>query len=325
MAGKNSKYVIGIDLGGTKILAATVGPEGRITGRAKLPTGAKGPRDVMKRMVACAREALKKGGLGMGDIRGVGIGAPGPLDPDNGVVLFAPNLPGWKDVPVKAVIEKSLKKPVFLDNDVNVGTLGEHVLGVGRGVRDLVGIFVGTGIGGGVIMDGRLHRGLNKTAGEIGHMIVEIGGPRCGCGNRGCLEAIASRSAISRDIAAAIGKGKKSKQIKRRLSDPASIKSSDISRALKQGDRDVEKIVKRAAVALGIAAVNIIHILNPEMIVLGGGVVEAFGDHILPPVRKIVKKKALPFTGNRVQIVPAELGDDASVLGASVLARQRLA
>ena len=241
------------------------------------------------------------------------------------MVIFAPNLPGWKDVPVKTVVEKALKKPVFLDNDVNVGTLGEHVLGVGRGVRDLVGIFVGTGIGGGVIMDGRLHRGLNKTAGEIGHMIVEIGGPRCGCGNRGCLEAIASRSAISRDIAAAIGKGKKSKQIKRRLSDPASIKSSDISRALKQGDRDVEKIVKRAAVALGIAAVNIIHILNPEMIVLGGGVVEAFGDHIVPPVRKTVKKKSLPLTGNLVQIVPAELGDDASVLGASVLARQQLA
>ncbi|MSS73438.1 MAG: ROK family protein [Candidatus Latescibacteria bacterium] len=320
---KSSDLVVGIDLGGTKILAAAVDAQGKILGRAKRSTDSEdGPPAVLNRMADCAREAVARADRSLSDVRAVGIGAPGPLDSDKGIVIFAPNLSGWKNVPVRAALEKTLRKPVFLENDVNVGTLGEHVLGAGKGIRDLVGIFVGTGIGGGVILNGQLHRGLNGTAGEIGHMIIQIGGPRCGCGNRGCLEALASRTAIARDIAAAIRNGKKSKLGGKDL-DPSDLKSSDIAKALEEGDRVAVKVIQRAAKAIGIGIVNIIHVLNPEMIVLGGGAM-AFGDHILPVVRKTVEKRVLPLAGDHIQIVPAKLADDSGVLGAAVLARQRM-
>jgi len=321
---KNPDLVVGIDLGGTKILAAAVDAQGKILGRAKRSTDPEeGSRAVLSRLADCAREAVARAGREWPDVRAVGVGAPGPLDPEKGVVIFAPNLSGWKNVPVKATLEKTLRKPVFLENDVNVGTLGEHVLGAGKGVRDLVGIFVGTGIGGGVILNGQLHRGFNKTAGEIGHMIVQIGGPKCGCGNRGCLEAIASRTAIARDIAAAIRKGKKSSLGKRRAIDPSDLKSGDIAKALDEGDRVARKVIRRAARAIGVSILNVIHVLNPEMIVLGGGAM-AFGDHLLPIVRKTVERRVLPLAGDRVRIVPAQLADDSGVLGAAVLARQRM-
>lgn len=322
MAGRHRKIVVGIDLGGTKILAAAVGSGGRILGRAKRSTKSEqGQKAVLDRMAECAREAVANAGLSFADVQGVGIGAPGPLEPEEGVVIFAPNLSGWKNVPVKASLEKTLRKPVFLDNDVNVGTLGEHALGAGKGVGDLVGIFIGTGIGGGVILNGRLHRGFNKTSGEIGHMMIEKGGPKCGCGNRGCLEALASRTAIARDIAAAIRSGKRSVLGRRGNIDPSELKSGDISRALKAGDGVALRVIRRAARAIGVSVVNVIHLLNPEMIILGGGAM-AFGDFLLPVVRKTVAKRALPLTADNVKIVPALLADDSGVLGAAVLALQ---
>lgn len=321
---KHPDIVVGIDLGGTKILAAAVGPDGQVLGRAKRSTGSgEGPEAVLDRMADCAREAVTRAALSQTDVRGVGIGAPGPLEPETGVVIFAPNLSGWKNIPVKAAMEKRLGKPVFMENDVNVGTLGEHALGAGKGIQDLVGIFIGTGIGGGVILNGRLHRGFNKISGEIGHMTIEMGGPKCGCGNRGCLEAVASRTAISRDIASAIRKGKRSLLGKRRNIDPADLKSGDIARALKAGDAVALRVIRRAGRAIGISIVNIIHLLNPEMFVLGGGAM-AFSDHLLPVILKTVKKRALPLTADNIRIVPAQLADDAGVLGAAVLARQML-
>lgn len=320
---KTSDIVIGIDLGGTKILAAAVDGEGRILGRAKRSTDSEeGQEAVFDRMADCAREAVSRAGLSLSVVRGVGVGAPGPLDPDKGIVIFAPNLSGWKNVGVGEAVAKRLGKRVFLENDVNVGTLGEHALGAGKGVRDLVGIFIGTGIGGGVILNGRLHRGFNRTAGEIGHMMIEMGGPKCGCGNRGCLEALASRTAIARDIAAAIGKGKKSVLGRGRI-DPGKLKSGDIADALEAGDRVATRVIRRAAKAIGVSVVNIIHVINPEMVVLGGGAM-AFGDFLLPEVLKTVKKRSLPLTADNVKIVPALLADDSGVLGAAVLARQRL-
>jgi glucokinase len=187
----------------------------------------------------------------------------------------------------------------------------------------MVGIFVGTGIGGGVILNGRLHRGYNQTAGEVGHTIIQMGGPKCGCGNRGCLEAIASRTAIARDIAAAIGAGKRSKITKKKRLDPAKLKSGDIARALKDGDEVALRVIRHAGKALGISIVNILHLLNPEMVVLGGGAM-AFSDHLLPVIRKTVSKAVLPLAGDRVRIVEAELADLSGVLGAAVMARAML-
>ena len=228
-------------------------------------------------------------------------------------------------MPLKAKLEANLSIPTFVDNDVNVGTLGESAFGAGQGVKNLVGIFVGTGIGGGIILDGKLFHGVNKTAGEVGHMIVKANGPQCGCGSFGCLEAVASRTAITRDLQKAIlKKGKKSILTKLNGGKLDQIRSQAIAKAVKRGDKPTIKVMQRAGKYLGISVASIVHFLNPEMIVLGGGVIEAMGDSLLDPIRRSAAKYALPTTLDGVQIVEATLGDNAGVIGASVLARQRL-
>ena len=321
----NDDYVVGVDMGGTKILAAVINAKGEIVQQAKRATKPKkGPEEVIERITRCVREAIDSAELNPSQIRAIGIGSPGPLDPETGVIIFAPNL-GWSNVPLKAKLEANLSIPTFVDNDVNVGTLGEYAFGAGQGVKNLVGIFVGTGIGGGIILDGKLFHGVNKTAGEIGHMIVEAKGPRCGCGNFGCLEAVASRTAITRDLQKAIlKKGKKSKLTELNGGNLDLIRSKAIARAVKQGDKPTIKVVRRAAKYLGISVASIVHFLNPEMVVLGGGVVEAMGDSLLDPIRHAAAEYALPTTMDGVQIVAATLGDNAGVIGASVLARERL-
>ena len=321
----NDDYVVGVDMGGTKILAAVIDAKGEIVQQTKRATKPKkGPEEVIERITRCIREAIASAELNSSQIRAIGIGSPGPLDPETGVIIFAPNL-GWSNVPLKAKLEANLSIPTFVDNDVNVGTLGEYAFGAGQGVKNLVGIFVGTGIGGGIILDGKLFHGVNKTAGEVGHMIVEAKGPRCGCGNFGCLEAVASRTAITRDLQKAIlKKGKKSKLTELNGGNLDLIRSKAIARAVKQGDKPTIKVVQRAAKYLGISVASIVHFLNPEMVVLGGGVVEAMGDSLLDPIRHAAAEYALPTTMDGVQIVAATLGDNAGVIGASVLARERL-
>ena len=322
---ENDDYVVGVDMGGTKILAAVIDAEGEIVQQAKRATKPKkGPDAVIKRITRCIQAAIDGAELNPSQIRAIGIGSPGPLDPETGVIIFAPNL-GWSDVPLKAKLEANLSIPTFVDNDVNVGTLGEYAFGAGQGVKSLVGIFVGTGIGGGIILDGKLYHGVNKTAGEVGHMIVEAKGPRCGCGNFGCLEAVASRTAITRDLQKAIlKKGKQSKLTELNGGNLDLIRSKAIARAVKHGDKPTIKVVQRAAKYLGISVASIIHFLNPEMVVLGGGVIEAMGDSLLDPIRHAAAEYALPTTMDGVQIVAATLGDNAGVIGASVLARERL-
>ncbi len=321
----NTDYVVGVDMGGTKILAAVINGEGQIVQQAKTATKPKkGPDGVIKRIERCIREAIDGAELEPSQIRAIGIGSPGPLDPETGVIIFAPNL-GWSNVPLKAKLETIFSIPTFVDNDVNVGTLGEYAFGAGQGVKNLVGIFVGTGIGGGIILDGNLFHGINKTAGEIGHMIVDANGPQCGCGNFGCLEAVASRTAITRELQKAIlKKGQKSKLLKLNGGKLDQIRSQAIAKAVKRGDKPTVKVMQRAGKYLGISVASIVHFLNPEMIVFGGGVIEAMRDSLLDPIRKAAAEYALPTTMNGVQIVKAALGDNAGVIGASVLARQRL-
>lgn len=318
--------VIGVDMGGTKILAAVVNAEGKILGTAKIPTKAdKGASVVIDRIAHCIQKAVDKSRVARESIRAVGIGAPGPLDPGTGVVIFAPNL-GWTDVPLKTELENRVGIPTFVDNDVNVGTLGEHAFGAGKGVSTLVGIFVGTGIGGGIIMNGELFHGASKTAGEIGHIIVKAGGPRCGCGRRGCLEALASRTAITRQLQRAIvKKGKKSILPSLTGGDLKLIRSGVLAKALRRNDKLTVKVFKKATKYLGIGIASIVNFLNPEMIVLGGGVVEALDDSFLDAIADVVEAYALPNTLSGVQIVKARLGDDAGILGAAALARQRFA
>ena len=317
--------VIGVDMGGTKILSAVVNASGNILATAKIPTQAKDDTSiVIDRISDCIKEAFKKSEVSENTIRAIGIGAPGPLDPETGVVIFAPNL-GWKDVPLKKELEVRIGIPTFVDNDVNVGTLGEHTYGAGRGVQNLVGIFVGTGIGGGIILNGELFHGASKTAGEIGHIIVQEGGPKCGCGNRGCLEALASRTAMTKQLRNAImKKGKKSAITKLTDGDLQQIRSGTLAKALRSKDKLTQNVFKKATKYLGVGIGSIVNFLNPDMIVLGGGVVEALDKDFIKDIRKAAKKYALPDTLKGVQIVRAQLGDDAGVLGAAALARQRL-
>ena len=206
--------VVGVDLGGTKVLAAVVSQKGKIISQAKRPTmPASNASDIVQRIAETVQKAANRAGVPVANVAAVGVGAPAPIDPATGFVFHAPNIPMIRDYPLGRRLWNELGIPVFVDNDVNVGTVGEHALGAGRGTKDMVGIFVGTGVGGGVIVDGRLRHGNRNSAGEVGHMVVgfksQKGEPICGCGRPGCLEAYASRTAIEREIRAATKAGRK--------------------------------------------------------------------------------------------------------------------
>jgi len=326
MAGKTSDYVVGVDLGGTKTLAGVVAGSGKILQQVKAKTPAEeGYHRVLENVATCVEGAIAQSKIERAQIAAVGIGVPGPVDPETGIVKAAPNL-GWKKVPAKAILEKHLGLRVFAENDVNAGTVAEHRLGAGVGVRDLIGVFVGTGIGGGLIFGGQLYHGFGKVAGEVGHIILERKGPRCGCGNRGCFEALASRTAIVRDLAMAIEKGRKTVLTKAvRDGDFHQIGSRELADAFRRGDKLTVQMIKRAARYCGIGVASLLNLLNPEMVVLGGGVVEAFGAEYVRLVTRAAKKRTFAGTWAGVRIVPAKLGDDAVLLGAACLARERAA
>ena len=315
-----SDCVVGIDLGGTKIMAAVVDGDGRIRERVfKLTPVDEGPRAVLEAMAAVAHEAVAAAGLTLDEVAAIGIGSPGPLDPDEGVVICSPNLPGWDHVRMKDHIENATGRPVFMDNDCNVATLAEHVLGAGRGTGNLIGLFLGTGIGGGVVINGRLHRGFSKQAGELGHVVVDVNGPRCGCGQKGCIEALASRRVMCRQIAAAVKKGRKSVITE---TDGDRIRTGMLAEALAANDGLVREVMTKALEYLGVAIASIAHVVSPEMVVIGGGVIDALTDELLEVVRRSAATRALPLVMDDVKFVRAELREDAGVLGAAVLARQ---
>jgi glucokinase len=317
-------YVVGMDLGGTKILATVVDQGGEIAAEAKLRTKAeRGPSAVIERMAETARQAARQAGIDWAAVKGVGVGAPGPMNPETGVVYNPPNLAGWDEVALGPLLSKALGVPVCLENDVNLGTLGEYALGAGRGTRDMVGVFVGTGVGGGLILDGKLRSGFRHAAAEVGHMIVMADGPVCGCGKRGCLESVASRTAIERDIRLGIAAGRRS-LIDKLIEDKGRMTSGVLAKALRKGDPLVSEVMSRVQWHLGLHAASIVNLIDPEMIVFGGGVVEALGDEFLEPVRVTARQYYIQQTdAEKVRIVPAELGDYAGVLGAAVLARQQ--
>ena len=204
-ASSKAEYIVGVDLGGTKILAGVFKTPQECIGIAKLSTKPqRGVEAVIERVARCVQDAVDEADLSLKQVAGVGVGAPGAVNSDSGSVIFAPNMEGWKDVPLKKQLEKHLGIPVFVENDCNIAALGVHVTELKSKPRNLVGIFVGTGIGGGIIINGDLYSGFNHTAGEIGHMVLDVSGPKCGCGNKGCFEALASRTAIFQQIKAGI-------------------------------------------------------------------------------------------------------------------------
>ncbi len=317
-----SELFLGVDVGGTKIYAALVKKAGRIVGRARRPTPRNAaPEVVVSAIIQTVDDVLAKKDVKPKFISAIGLAIPGVVDPDAGLIVEAPNV-NLSGQDIVAPMEEHFNVPVAMGNDVNLGMLGEKWLGAAQLAQSAVGIFVGTGIGGGVIVDGKLVRGARESAGEIGHMILQINGPQCGCGNKGCLEALASRSAIERDIRAAVAAGRRTilKRITR--GDLSTIRSSMLKRALNRNDTLTTEVVRKAAEYLGLACINIRHVLDPDVIVLGGGVIEACGDDILPIVQKVVEGDVLKGARPGGRVVRSALGDDAVALGAASLAQE---
>ncbi len=316
-------FLIGVDLGGTKILAGVFNAKFELKGTTKLSTKAdRGVGAVTERIARCVKDAVDECDLSLKQVRGIGIGAPGAVDSESGRVIFAPNLPGWKDVPLKKELEKALDVPVFLGNDCNVCTLGTFDREYKSKPKHLVGIFIGTGIGGGIVANGQLYCGHNLTAGEIGHMVIEVNGPKCGCGNRGCFEALASRTAIFRKIQSAVKDGQKTILTDMLGPELSDMRSGDLRKAIRKGDKFVEKVVEEAAEYAGIGVANLINILNPEIVVVGGGVIEALENEFMPALLKSAKEHVMPGTMEGIEIEASKLGDHAGITGAAVLARR---
>jgi glucokinase len=318
--------VLGIDLGGTKILAAVVDHRGHVLGSAKRKTHAeRGVDDVINRIVRTAKDAVEDAHLDLSAIKAVGIGAPGVANYDAGIIEFAPNLENWVNVPLGPRLQEALEVPVYVENDVNAGTYGEATVGVARGYDSVVGVFPGTGIGGGIMLDGHLWRGARHAAAEIGHMVVLIDGPRCGCGRRGCIEALASRTAIERDIMGELRGGRAS--LITDLIDLGSgqITSGTLAKALTERDPLVTDVIQRAAYHLGVFTAALVNALDPECVVYGGGLIEACGDAMLPVIRDTTYRYLIrPVEPENLPILEAALGDNAVLLGAAMLASASL-
>jgi glucokinase len=321
---RTTRLYLGVDVGGTKILGALVEESGRVIGRQRGDTPShSGRRSILSAIRKVMDGVLQAQKVRARDLTAIGLAIPGVVDPDQGKIIVTPNM-NLTGTAIVSAMERRFGVPVALGNDVNLGTLGEHWLGSARRVESAFGIFVGTGIGGGLVRNGEVWRGFRESAAEIGHIVMEIKGPRCGCGNRGCLEALASRTAIERTIRQAVKAGEKTVLTKLLEGDLRVIRSGALRRALDQHDRLVLRVLRRAAEVLGYACLTVRHLVDPEVIVLGGGVVEACGDFIVPIVRTLVKADRLPGAREGGRVVRSALGDDAVMLGAVALARQHV-
>lgn len=313
------KKYIGCDLGGTNLRAAIVDVEnGSVLHQMSIPTLAREGHDaVMKRMADLFLQVIESAGMNRDEIGGIGIGVPGVLDLEKGEVLFLPNLPGtWPHVPLQATIEDLTGLPTRLLNDVRSITHGEWLFGAGRGM-DTVAVFaIGTGVGGGLVVNGQLHLGIGGTGGELGHTTVDFNGPRCGCGNYGCVETYASGPAIAAMGMKAVAQGLTTRLGELCEFDLNRITPKLIARAALEDDEIAKEIYERAGFALGIAAANICVALGPRRIIIAGGVSQA-GDLLLDPIRRTLLKRVHVMPVEQVEVVRSRLGDNAGVIGAA--------
>lgn len=309
---------IGVDLGGTKIATVLVDGDGSILAEDRRPTEAeKGVSGVIANIAASVRATA---GASLDRVAVAGLGAPGPLNCGQGLIYNAPNLPGWNDVPIVRLLEEEIGVPVVLENDANAAACGEWALGAGRGTRDMIYLTISTGIGGGIIIGGRIHHGRDDGAGEVGHMTILPDGPFCGCGRRGCWEALCSGTGIAAAMRRRLAGGERSAALSLAGGDPAAVTSAHIARAAREGDATAAAVMEEAVSYMAIGIANLIHLLNPEIIVIGGGVAK-LGDQLFVPLRAKVAERAYPAMVKDLPIVPAALGDRAGLLGAAMAAK----
>lgn len=310
------KY-IGCDLGGTNLRAAIVDVEtGDVLHQASIPTLAReGHEAVMQRMAELFLQVIHTAGMSREDVGGIGIGVPGVLDLEKGETLFLPNLPGtWPHVPLRHTIQALTGLPTRLLNDVRAITNGEWRFGAGRGVNTIAVFAIGTGIGGGLVLNGQLHLGIGGTGGELGHMTIDYNGPVCGCGNRGCVEAYASGPAITAMGLKAVTQGLTTCLGEMCKYDLNRITPELIARAARAGDAIAIDIYERAGLYLGIAAANICVSIGPRRIILAGGVAQA-GDLLLEPMRRTLRERVTVMPVDQVEVVQSQLGNNAGVIG----------
>ena len=317
-----TNYSIGIDLGGTKILGAIINTNtGEVVHSAKKKTKKeRGSEVIIKKVCNIVQQLLEESQISLEQINSIGIGLAGQVDRENGILLAAPNLDCF-NVNFKNILEEKYKKPVFIGNDVEVATVGELMFGAGVGHKNFVCVFVGTGVGSGIVIDGKMFTGHTGTAGEIGHITVSCGGRGCGCGGNGCLEAYASRTAIEQKIRGAIKKGHNS-VIVEYIKDDGAIRSKHLKTALEQKDEVVLNCITEASEYLSSGLASIINFLNPELVIMGGGLIDAI-DFFFDLTKRKTIAKCLPTPSEKTLIEKAKLGDFSGVIGAALLKKYR--
>lgn len=315
--------VISIDMGGTKVLGCVVNSKDGIIARVKKPTDPTATRKkYVYQLAEAVYELIEETQVSKKKIKAVCLGVPGTVNPLTGIIGLAPNL-GLKNFNIKKMLEAEIPFPVLIENDVNLGALGIKTFGVGKKSKNMLAVFVGTGIGGGLIIDEKMYRGSNYVAGEIGHMLVEKNGPKCGCGRKGCFEAIASRTAIVNKIVKDIKSGKRSK-LSKLVKSGERIRSKSLSNAVKSGDKVVRRRINEGCEVIGDTLASIANFLNLDMIVLGGGMIEALDFYMLPLIKKSFSAHVLSDSAKGLKIVASKLADDAAVYGGIALAEEFL-
>lgn len=322
------RLFIGVDVGGTKIAAAGVDGQGNIRGRVHSPTDVSGPEMTVRSIAETIEAAIAASGASRGKITAVGLGLPGKVDPERGIGILSVNL-GWRDVPVKSMLEKRLGLPCFIENDVKVAALGESRYGAGKGLRNMVYLTIGTGIAAGVIIEGKIYRGSTNMAGEIGHAIIERNGPRCKCGTRGCLEAVAAGPAIAALAISAIEAGSETSLRDMAKANKGLVTAEMVCQAARQGNPVAREIFEEIGSYIGLGVHMLIMLYDPELVVLGGGVTGA-GDLLLNPIRRELKRLATWSYVAKEMLKPemvrlTALGRDVGILGAAALAEGEMA
>lgn len=321
---KDAKYVIGVDLGGTNVRAAVVDRAGKIVGEGRTDSKAMdGLEATVIQIILSIRMALADCSMHFSDVAGVGMGVPGTHKSEEGIVVWSPNFKDWNGVQLLAPIIEETGVPAYMGNDANVAALGEYAFGAGRGSKIMVMFTLGTGIGSGLIVNGRNYLGVTETAPEMGHMIIQADGPRCGCGRYGCVEAICRRDAITDRAARKAHLGRHTSLLAKSGHDLRYITPAMIAEAASEGDPISIETLEETGYYLGIAVANSINILNPDKVVIGGGIAQA-GDLLFAPIRRSVEVNALYAPLQVCEILPAQLGDDAGVLGGAAMVLQRM-
>jgi len=315
---------LGIDLGGSKILTAVVNSRGKMLASYESTTPATKNREaVIQFILDSTWRVLKQASITISEIYAIGIGAAGISNPETGILFTSPNLPRLRDVPLKDIMQERLGKKAFVINDANAAALGEFHFGAARGARNFIYITLSTGIGGSIVIDGKIYTGAIGAAGEVGHMTIDDNGPICNCGNRGCWETLASGTALAREARHRIKEGVRTSILEYAEGDVEKVTAQAIHNAAEQGDSLAKELITRTGYYVGVGLVNLINIFNPELIVIGGGL-SNIGDMLLGPAFKVAKERTYKKTFQAVRFASAELGRNSGVLGAAAFALQEM-